>query len=213
MNIRSNIVSQAVLIALGVVGVAGTALADHSQWGKAQGRNQDRLSYQQRSHRDNGDDFAYARVIDVDPIVRRVRVSSPQQECWNEERAVPIAPRTQVRSTIVGGLIGAAVGHHVGVLHNVRDPGAVVGGSLIGAAIGNSIGVHKADRRGEYRDVVYQPVQRCEVNYREQWVEEIESYRVTYLYEGRRYVANLPYDPGRRVRVDVDVRPAFARRN
>jgi uncharacterized protein YcfJ len=128
-------------------------------------------------------------------------------------RAIPSGPsRTEVRSTIVGGLIGAAVGHHIQAVHNVRDPAVVVGGSLIGAAIGSNIGVHKAERRGDYRDPVYHTVQRCEVAHREVWEERIDGYRVTYAYHGRHYTTRMPYNPGRRIRLDVNVRPDFDRR-
>jgi uncharacterized protein YcfJ len=104
-------------------------------------------------------------------------------------------------------LIGAGVGYHISERTHMHDPIAVVGGSLIGAAIGNSIGVQKAERRGEYRTVGYESVQRCEVSYRDEWAEEIDGYRVTYVYHGREYVTRMPHDPGERIRVDVDVRP------
>jgi len=199
MNTRSNIVSQAVLVALGVVGAAGTASATPPPWAKAHG------------HREARD--IYARVVDVDPIVRRVRVSSPQRECWNEERPVSSGPSgTEVRSTIVGGLIGAGVGYRISERTHMHDPMAVVGGSLIGAAIGNSIGARKAESRGEYRTVGYETVQRCEVSQREQWAEEVDGYRVTYVYHGRQYVTQMPYDPGERIRVNLAVRPEFERR-
>ncbi|HTE39271.1 MAG TPA: hypothetical protein VK629_00490, partial [Steroidobacteraceae bacterium] len=153
-------------------------------------------------------DGQYARVVDVDPIVRRVRVSVPQEECWNESRVAPSAPsRTEIRSTIIGGLIGAAVGHRVSTHADVSSSAAVVGGSLIGAAIGSGIGINKAERRGDYRDPAYQTVQRCEVNHREQWEEQVDGYRVTYMFNGQRYTTQMPYDPGPRLRVDVNVRP------
>ncbi len=199
MKTRSHFVSQAVLFALGATAAAGTAFAKPPSWAKANG------------HRDGRDD--YARVVDVDPIVRRVLVSSPQRECWNEERPVSSGPSgTEVRSTLVGGLIGAAAGYHISERTHLHDPVAVVGGTLIGAAIGNSIGVQKAERRGEYRTVRYETVQRCQVSQREQWAEEIEGYRVAYVYRGRQYVTQMPYDPGQRIRVNVDVRPEFDRR-
>jgi uncharacterized protein YcfJ len=199
MKTRSSIVSHAVLLALGATFASSAAFASPPSWSKAHG------------HRDARD--VYARVVDVDPIVRRVRVSSPQRECWNEERPVSSGPsRTEVRSTLVGGLIGAAAGYHISERTHLHDPIAVVGGSLIGAAIGNSIGVQKAERRGEYRTVGYETVQRCQVSHREQWAEEIDGYRVTYVYRGREYVTQMPYDPGQRIRVNVDVRPEFERR-
>ena len=51
-------------------------------------------------------------------------------------------------------------------------------------------------------------VQRCETRYTEEVQERIDAYRVTYLYHGRRQVTELPYRPGDRIRVRVDVTPA-----
>lgn len=201
MNIETKnvakLVSKTALTALGVIGLSSVVLADQPHWARS------------KHHRD----VDYARVIDVDPIIRRVRVSAPQRECWEETRAVRSGPsRTEVRSTIVGGLIGAAVGHHIGRVHDVRDPAVVVGGSLIGAAIGNNIGVNKAERRGDYRDPAYHTVQRCELTHRDVWEERIDGYRVTYVYKGRHFTTHMPYDPGRRLLVDVNVRPVHDRR-
>jgi len=195
MNIRSKNVSRAVLVALGVLG-AGAALATPPSWAKANGRYD-------RGYRD----AEYARVVDVDPIVRRVRVSAPEQECWTEEQATPSGPaRSEVRGTLIGGLIGAAVGHQMGRHYDV-GPAAIVGGSLIGAAIGNGVGAGKAERNGEYVPVRYRDVERCEVSYRDTWEERIDGYDVTYVYNGRKYTTVMPYDPGKRIRVDVNVRP------
>ena len=52
------------------------------------------------------------------------------------------------------------------------------------------------------------PVQRCETRYRDSWEERTDGYRVTYVYNGRRQVTELPYRPGDRIRVRVDVSPA-----
>jgi len=63
--------------------------------------------------------------------------------------------------------------------------------------------------RGGGNDLVAVPrereVQRCTpVNNTEQ---RIEGYEVHYLYDGREYTTRLPYDPGSRMRVNVDVQP------
>ena len=50
-------------------------------------------------------------------------------------------------------------------------------------------------------------VERCDVRYQESWEERVEGYRVAYEYNGRRYETRMPYDPGERVRVRVDVFP------
>jgi uncharacterized protein YcfJ len=205
---RSKVVSRAVVVALGVFGVAGVALAGQPHWAQdkwAKGKGHDRQY--ERGYRDSD----YARVIDVDPIVRRVRVSEPQESCWVEEEAVRSGPaRSEIRGTLIGGLIGAAVGHQLGRHHDV-GPAAIVGGSMIGAAIGNGVGAGKAERRGEYVPVRYRDVERCQVNYRETWEERIDGYEVTYVYNGRKYTTVMPYDPGKRILVDVNVRPVTGR--
>jgi len=200
MTIRSKIVSTAALAALGLA--SGAAMATPPSWAKAHGRYERHDASYYR-------DAEYARVVDVDPIVRRVRVSTPERECWTEEQAIQNGPaRSEVRGTLIGGLIGAAVGHQMGRRHDV-GPVAIVGGSLIGAAIGNGVGASKAERRGEYVPVRYRDVERCEVNYREQWEDRIDGYDVTYVYGGRKYTTVMPYDPGKRIRVDVNVRPVL----
>ena len=196
MNTRSKNVLRIAIVALSTVGATTVALAA-PPWARAYG-------HYERYDRD--DDFA--RVVNVEPIVHRVRVSTPSQECWNEER--PVYGRssgTVARSTLVGGLIGAAIGHQIGFHAGYRDPGAVIGASIIGATIGNSIGESRAERRGEYDPVGYEPVQKCSVNYHDEWQDQVDGYRVTYVYNGREYTTRMPYDPGPRIRVNVDVSP------
>src|SRR5215467_13248379 len=36
--------------------------------------------------RDAGSAYDYAKVLDVQPLTTRVRVSTPQRECWDETR-------------------------------------------------------------------------------------------------------------------------------
>jgi uncharacterized protein YcfJ len=160
------------------------------------------------------DGFEYARVVHVEPLVSRVRVSSPQRECWNETRYddTPNYPdrreRSSIaRSTLLGGLIGAAVGHRAAHGHR-REGGAVVAGAVIGSTIGRDIAERRVDRDRPYVPAREYTVERCEVRYRDEWQERVDSYRVTYIYDGRKRVTELPYNPGERIRVRVDVTPA-----
>src|SRR5262249_23722588 len=99
-------------------------------------------------------DYDYARVIDVDPIVRHVRVPVPKRECWTgtryEEVQVPspggYSPqRPSAGSMILGGIIGAAIGNQIGRGDGRRA--ATVAGAVIGSAIGHDA----AERRnGRY---------------------------------------------------------------
>jgi uncharacterized protein YcfJ len=149
-------------------------------------------------HRDDHDhDRArrgYAEVVYVEPIHERVRYTVPVEQCWDEERIVSSAP---ARHVIVGTLIGAAIGKHVGDAHGDRALGTV-GGALIGAAVGSNI----ARERGDYRDGRREVVRRCETRYEERWDRQVVAYRVSYVYRGRHDVVRLAYDPGRWYRVD-----------
>ena len=154
--------------------------------------------------------YDYAKVVDVQPLTRQVRVSSPQRECWDETRYDDRdygAPRARHAggSTLLGAVIGAAIGNQIG--HGDGRRAATAAGAIIGAGIGNA----QAGRRNGY-DQPPPPraytVQRCETHYNEDVQERIDGYRVTYVYHGRRGVTQLPYKPGDRIRVRVDVSPA-----
>ena len=154
-----------------------------------------------------GPRYDYARVVDVQPLMTRVRVSTPQRECWDETRAEPprYEPGPRVAGgTLLGAAIGAVIGHQIGSGRG-RDA-ATVGGAIIGAGIGHQ----QAKKRSGYvppppREYT---VQRCETRYREEWQERVDGYRVTYVYHGQEQVTEMPYKPGDRIRVRVDVTPA-----
>lgn len=154
--------------------------------------------------------YDYARVIDVEPLRTRVRVSEPRQECFQETRyegGYERGGRDTVTPTILGGLLGAAVGHQIG--HGDGRRVATVAGAVIGGAIAHDAADRQDRDYGYARYDEPQPytVQRCATRYEDRWEERIDGYRVTYDYHGRRGVMQLPYDPGDQVRVRVDVRP------
>lgn len=148
--------------------------------------------------------FDYAKVISAEPIVRYVTVKTPQRECWEEtvtrveHRGSPGNPA----GTLVGAVIGGVVGHQFG--SGRGNDAATVAGTLIGAAVGNN-----ASKRAPRETVRYEePVRRCETTIVEREEERIDGYRVVYRYQGQRYATRMPYDPGDKLRVRVDVRPA-----
>ena len=188
-----------------LVGLSVPALADDR--GHYRSTTVSVSGYAHPGARHRGPQYDYARVIRSEPILRYVTVKTPVRECWQEveyvahNRPVPGAGA----STLVGAVIGGVVGHQFG--SGRGNDAATIAGTLIGAAIGNN----EARRRygADYRTVEYErPVQRCETRVSERTEQRIEGYRVTYRYNGQRYVTEMPYDPGREIRVRVDVRPA-----
>lgn len=147
-----------------------------------------------------GREYDDARVVEVDPIVRRVRVEMPRRECWEEVRTEYPERHQTAGPTILGGIIGGVLGSQVGS-GSGRDV-ATVAGTLIGASIGHDTARRTSRAPEEYT------VERCQTRYENTYEERIEGYRVTYEYLGREYTTQLPYDPGDRIRVRVAVSPA-----
>jgi uncharacterized protein YcfJ len=184
-------VVSAMNVLVGLVGLAATtaALATPPSWSNA------------RQYRDG---YEYAQVVNVEPIVRHVRVASPQRECYDDTRYVQSQPHISDPDvggrTLLGSIIGGVIGHQIG--HGRGRDAATIAGAAIGAGVGYD---SAARRNSDYRE---QTVRRCDVSYRHDYEERIDGYRVTYAYNGREYTTQMPYDPGERIRVRVDVAPA-----
>lgn len=162
--------------------------------------------YKKTSYGSQRAQYDYAPVTNVEPIVRYVTVKTPIRECWTETEYVEVNPRRRSTggSALVGAIIGGVVGHQFG--SGRGNDAATVAGSLIGAAVGSE-SARQANRRRS-TEVYSRPVQRCATTMETHEEERIDGYKVTYRYNGQRYTTEMPYDPGREIRVRVDVRPA-----
>lgn len=174
-------------VGVGLAAVSAGALADHGR-------------YDDRDDRSGAYDDA--TVVDVEPLRRRVRISEPVRECWEESVPVANGPFSadHIGGTLLGGLVGGVIGNQVGDGRGRRVARAA--GAIIGGAVGYNA---SRDRKGYAGERVYE---RCETRYRDSYEERIDGYEVTYEYAGRRYVTRMPYDPGERIRIRVDVTPA-----
>ena len=154
---------------------------------------------------DQNNDYDYADVVHVEPLRRQVRVSEPVRECWQETAQASDGPFSynHIGGTLIGGALGTVLGNQIG--HGRGKDAARVAGALIGGAIGHNVSV---DRRRQLYGDTGRSVERCDVRYRDSYEERIDGYQVTYAYAGRQYVTQMPYDPGERIRVRVDVTPA-----
>ena len=132
----------------------------------------------------------YARVVSSRPIYRTVAVEVPMDSCRVETVAYSERQRSgdSFKGTVVGGLIGAAIGHEVG-----RNGHATAAGGLIGAAIGNDVA------GGSRRVTRYEDREVCSTRYRTEYERQLVGYDVTYRYDGRIYHTETRHHPGDRI--------------
>lgn len=129
------------------------------------------------------------RVLSSVPVIQQVQV--PRQVC----RQLPVAPApTSGGGGLLGGLVGAGVGSTIG--HGSGQAAAVVAGTLIGAVVGNNV-----EASNNQAAAAYQSMPQCTT---EMTLENrITAYNVTYEYGGRDFTAQMPYDPGPTVQLQV----------
>ena len=129
------------------------------------------------------------RVLSSVPVIQQVQV--PRQVC----RQMPVAPApTSGGGGLLGGLVGAGVGSTIG--HGSGQAAAVVAGTLIGAVVGNNV-----EASNNQAAAAYQSMPQCTT---EMTLENrITAYNVTYEYGGRDFTAQMPYDPGPTVQLQV----------
>lgn len=144
--------------------------------------------------------FDTAKVLDAEPIYKNVRLSHPVRECWNEQ-VIHHNPRHRSYSgAVMGGIIGGVIGNQIG---RGRGKGAMtVAGTLLGASIGNDI-----SHRNHHDHGYATTERRCEVTEHYTYEEQLVGYRVKYRYKGNIFTTRTKSDPGRRIRVSVNVRP------
>lgn len=139
-----------------------------------------------------------AWVVARSPVYEKV--NEPQRECWSEQvgyESVRSRDRSYggaVLGTIVGGILGNQIGKGSG--KTVATAVGAATGAIVGDNIGNDRREYGAPRRPVYEE-------RCQVN--DNWSQRLTGYNVTYRYQGRDYTTFLPYDPGRSVKVNVNV--------
>ena len=143
--------------------------------------------------------YDYAKVVSAQPIVRTVSVKTPVRECWQETQYYSTYERRRGAPgrALAGAVIGGVIGHQFG--SGRGKDAATVAGSMIGAAIG-----HGPVRRVD----VAEPIERCTTRYENRLEERIDGYQVVYRYHGQTYSTRMPYDPGKKIKVRVDIRPA-----
>lgn len=104
-------------------------------------------------------------------------------------------------ATVLGGIVGAALGSKVGG-GSARYATAAVG-SMVGGMAGREIYESSQRPRQEASVTVCDPVDNDAYRTVE---DDVAGYDVTYRYGGREYTTRTDHHPGDRIRVRVDVR-------
>ena len=136
-----------------------------------------------------------AQVVSAMPIYERF--NDPKRDCWLETTTPQAAATQGDRSpagAIIGGLAGGILGHQVGK-GSGKDVATALG-AITGAIVGD---------RMQSNPGATQTVERCRVT--DNWTQRLTGYSVTYRYAGREFSVVLPNDPGRSLRVNVQVSP------
>ncbi len=149
--------------------------------------------------------FDYARVVSSKPIYREVKVSQPVRECWEEPvyHTRHSAPKS-AGGMLAGGLIGGIIGHQFGKGRGRKVATAV--GTLVGAHIGHQA-VNDHDRGDHEHEVSYE--QHCRTREQVSYETVIDAYDVVYKYRGQRHRIEMPYDPGKRIKMRIQVSPVL----
>ena len=150
--------------------------------------------------------YTYARVVQVEPIYKTVRIGYSEKQCGQQETPVKhqvnhVAPE----QLLLGGLIGGVIGHELGRNHNQEL--ATVTGVVTGAMIGTAIAHNAAAQY--YHDGAYRPQtqQHCRIETRYRTEKQFEGYEVTYRYKGERYTTHTRGHPGKLIRISVEPIP------
>ena len=137
------------MFAVALLVVAGAAGAGHKHNG-----------HKQYGDSPRHDLFEYAKVVEVRPIYREVKVSRPVRECWEEPvyHTQPQYPKS-AGGMLAGGLLGGIVGHQFGKGSGNKVATAV--GTIIGAQIGHdAVNGHAQQHSSTVKPVTRQATRR-----------------------------------------------------
>lgn len=136
--------------------------------------------------RDN--DYQRARVVQVVPVTRLVRVAIPRTACESQPVRTRVIRRGDEGAALVGGIIGGIIGHNIGDGRR----GSTVAGAIVGAAVGQSLA---SDRHASYETIGY--TSHCFERTRYETRRSLIGYEVTYRFHGRLFTTRMQHRPGR----------------
>ena len=161
---------------------------------KAQAHERAADRHERRARQAGNPGPGFGRVVSVEPVYLYQHYDRGNS-CleWRE-------PRRNWAPTVIGGVLGTAVGYKLGEDHRDGEWATIAGG-VLGATIGHGIGREVAESRS------LQATGPCTVREREHRRADPIEYRVRYRYNGRIYEERMDYAPGEWVALNVEVFP------
>jgi uncharacterized protein YcfJ len=144
--------------------------------------------------------YAWADVIEAEPVTRIIRRPVETEVCWQEEVYREIPQRRSKAPKIVGAILGGLIGNQFG------------GGSgrdamtLAGATLGHAIATD-SQRRAHPQKFYASLEDRCGVNTEWRESRQVLGWDVTYEYQGVTYLTRMADEPGNQIQIEVSVNP------
>jgi len=146
--------------------------------------------------------YEYGTVVESVPIVKNIRVSTPRDECWDQDVVYRQSYGNDGVGAVVGAIVGGAIGNAVGHKKKNKQIGAVLG-AILGGTIGSSV-----DNQRRWHSRSYGTEEVCETIHDYHQVERIVGYRVRYRFNNETYTTRTETDPGDTIKLRLAVSPA-----
>ena len=151
--------------------------------------------------------YDYARVVNVNKVIEKVKYNEPVEKCWDEKvryQTRHAKKHSSKTPDVIGAIVGAAVGNRFGS-GSGRDV-ATVAGAVLGGSIGRD--VRKSGER-RYADDHYgvKTVRQCKTHHEVRYEEKLAGYEVQYRYKDKVFTTQMNTHPGNEIKVQVTVVP------
>ena len=135
----------------------------------------------------------YAKVVDVEPIVKTWQ--EPHEVCQqvNVESQKPVKDQHRITGSVVGAVIGGVVGHQFG--GGSGKDAATAGGAIAGGVAGNQI-----QKGMQNKNTQITTEQRCNTVMEDK--SRTEGYDVTYTFNENEDTIRMDKKPGERLRIE-----------
>jgi len=152
-------------------------------------------------------EYVWARVVSVDPIVARSTSPESREVCWEQPvtyyqpgRTYPTYRRDPTTGALIGALVGGALGNQVG--SGSGRTAATIAGAVIGGKVGKDVAADTEVATTEPRTRTgYEQV--CETQTTQHTESRIVGYDVAYELEGSVFNTRTDAHPGDQIRVAV----------